>query len=98
MKVKCLPKISFGLSLVTPVVFLFVIFGLRAFSNFLIVVMILSVVGAIVLSIVSLVKISRRKIKYGVGLSVTALVLAVLFLFVWILGYMFAVASLGTGF
>lgn len=94
MKINDLPKISFGLSLVTPVIFLFTILGFRNPPNFLIVIMLLSVLGAIVLSIVSLVNISRKKIKNGFGISLTALILGIFLLFIWILGYMFAIASM----
>lgn len=94
MKAKDLPKIAFGLSLVTPVIFLIVLLGARSLPIFLTVVMILSVLGAIVLSIVSFVKISKKKIKSGFGLSLTALILSIFFLFIWILGYMFAIASM----
>ncbi|NCN86599.1 hypothetical protein GW932_02100 [archaeon] len=91
-----LPKISFYLSLISPVFLLLVAFGVKLISIFFLIFVVGSSLASIVTGIVSLIKISSKKLKKGMGFSITAIILGSFFFIIWIFGFIYAIALMPT--
>lgn len=82
-----LPKMAFYLSLITPVVLILSAVGISFFNWIFLTLVILSTMVSLVFGIISLVKISKRKIKGGFVYSLMSVIFSGFFLLLWIVAF-----------
>lgn len=82
-----LPKTAFYLSLITPLVLILSAFGVSFFNWIFLTLVIVSTIVSLTFGIISLVKISKKKIKGGLVYGIISVVFSGLFLFLWVIAF-----------